>query len=71
MSDAAKALEAGDLLGALLRYLLIAEQGSERAAASSAFMLQRGLGYSGPGSLDLAARMFERAAKQVCSRCGR
>eukprot|EP00798_Chlamydomonas_sp_ICE-L_P030619 gene30619-35630_t len=66
ISAASKAMEEGEEFGALMHNIMIAEQGSERAAANAAFMLQRGLGYSGPGHQDMAANLFERAANQLC-----
>eukprot|EP00983_Pelagomonas_calceolata_P018077 566442-Pelagomonas_calceolata.AAC.15 len=51
----------GDEWGALVRYLLVAEQGDITAASNAAFMLQRGQGYNGPGHMDLAASLYERS----------
>ncbi|KAL6751318.1 hypothetical protein V8C86DRAFT_2781443 [Haematococcus lacustris] len=59
---AAKAHSAGDHWGALVQYLLLAEQGSDVAATNAAFMLRNNQGYSGPEQLDLAARLLERAS---------
>jgi len=51
---------AGDEWGALVQYLLVAEQGDSVAASNAAFMLQQGQGYKGAGRLDLAAALYER-----------
>ncbi|GFH19830.1 uncharacterized protein HaLaN_16850 [Haematococcus lacustris] len=59
---AAKAHSAGDHWGALVQYLLLAEQGSDVAATNAAFMLRNNQGYSGPEQLDLATRLLERAS---------
>lgn len=59
-SPVALTSSSGDNWGALVQYLLIAEQGSEAAASNAAWMLRQGMGYTGPGYLDLAADMLER-----------
>lgn len=58
----------GDAFSALVQYVLVAEQGSVGAAANAAFMLRRGAGFSGPGRMDMALKMFQRCgvAQGVC-----
>jgi hypothetical protein len=51
---------------ALLRYLLLAEQGCEVAQANAGFLLLRGRGAGGKAALHLAAQMLMRWAAAVC-----
>ncbi|KAG1675462.1 hypothetical protein FOA52_001761 [Chlamydomonas sp. UWO 241] len=60
---ATDALAAGDEWAALLGLLAAAEQGSDVAAVNAGWMLRRGLGYTGPGAMQLSLRLFERAAR--------
>jgi len=53
-------LDSGRPWQALLRYLLLAEQGCEIAAANAAFMLQRGLGARGGRTMELAVELLHR-----------
>ena len=77
ITNASKAYDDGDEWGALAQFVLAAEQGSEAAAANAAWMLRRGPAGSGPGfpagpgaRLELAARMYERAAARGrCAAC--
>ncbi|EFJ43476.1 hypothetical protein VOLCADRAFT_96342 [Volvox carteri f. nagariensis] len=64
LTAAVKLLDAGDTRGALLTYITVAEQGSAAAAANAAWLLRRRAGYSGPDADKLAAKYFQRAAKQ-------
>jgi hypothetical protein len=45
---------------ALLRFLLMAESGSEAGSANAAWMLMRGEGAGGPDAVDLAAELLLR-----------
>ncbi|WIA36276.1 hypothetical protein OEZ86_007603 [Tetradesmus obliquus] len=47
---------------ALLRFLLMAESGSEAGSANAAWMLMRGEGAGGPDAVDAAAELLLRAA---------
>lgn len=77
ISNATKAYDDGDEWGALAQFVLAAEQGSEAAAANAAWMLRRGPAGAGAGfpvgpaaRLELAARLYERAAAQGrCAAC--
>ncbi|KAI8464707.1 MAG: hypothetical protein J3K34DRAFT_525980 [Monoraphidium minutum] len=62
LRGALRALDAGRPWQALVRYLLLAEQGCEAAAANAAFMLQRGAGARGGGTLALALRLLHRSS---------
>ncbi|GLI60273.1 hypothetical protein VaNZ11_002364 [Volvox africanus] len=64
LTAAVRLLDSGDNRGALLTYITVAEQGSSAAAANAAWLLRRRLGYSGPDADRLAAKYFQRAAKQ-------
>ncbi|GIL59419.1 hypothetical protein Vafri_14097 [Volvox africanus] len=64
LTAAVRLLDSGDDSGALLTYITVAEQGSSTAAANAAWLLRRRVGYSGPDADRLAAKYFQRAAKQ-------
>jgi hypothetical protein len=49
---------------ALLRFLLMAESGSEAGSANAAWMLLRGEGAGGPDAVDLAAELLLRCDEQ-------
>lgn len=60
---------AGDTWGALVRYLLLAEQGCTTAATNAAFMLRQGQGFTGAGAKELAARLYFRSARTRRAAC--
>ncbi|GIM15934.1 hypothetical protein Vretimale_18588 [Volvox reticuliferus] len=64
LTAAVRLLDSGDARGALLTYITVAEQGSSAAAANAAWLLRRRVGYSGADADRLAAKYFQRAAKQ-------
>ncbi len=66
LKQAVSDLDAGRHWAALVQYLLLAEQGAEAATANAAWMLERGIGFSGQRAARLAARLFERCFG-VCS----
>jgi hypothetical protein len=49
----------------LLRFLLMAESGSEAGSANAAWMLMRGEGAGGPDAVDLAAELLLRWVQRV------
>lgn len=53
---------AGDTWGALVSYVLVAEQGSTTGAANAAWLLRRRAGYNGPDADVIAAKFFHRWA---------
>ncbi|KAG2449087.1 hypothetical protein HYH02_005836 [Chlamydomonas schloesseri] len=64
LTAAVKLLDKGDTWGALVSYVLVAEQGSTTGAANAAWLLRRRAGYNGADADMLAARFFHRAARQ-------
>ncbi|GFR39916.1 hypothetical protein Agub_g422, partial [Astrephomene gubernaculifera] len=64
LTAAVKRLDEGDPWGALLSYLVLAEQGSAVGAANAGWLLRRRAGYAGRDAEVLAAKYFQRAAKQ-------
>lgn len=60
LRTALRALDNGRPWQALVRYLLLAEQGCEIAAANAAFMLQMGQGARGGRVLELAVQLLHR-----------
>ena len=64
LSEATADFEAGDYGWALYNYLRAADVGVELAQHNAAWMLTNGLGYTGKGAEELAARMYKWSAVQ-------
>ncbi|PRW60182.1 Hrd3 like [Chlorella sorokiniana] len=60
--DAAERAAEGEYLGAAVRYALLAEQGAASAELNLAWLMHRGLAYSGADQHRLALALWERAA---------
>lgn len=64
LSEATADFEAGDYSWALYNYLRAADVGVELAQHNAAWMIGSGLGYTGEGVAELAARMYKWSAVQ-------
>eukprot|EP00897_Mesotaenium_endlicherianum_P011062 jgi/Mesen1/9985/ME000072S09396 len=63
LQDATEAYDAGHHWAALVRFLVVAEQGSLVAMENAAFMLRRAEGFDGPGKQSLMLELLARAGK--------
>ena len=64
LAEATADFEAGDYSWALYNYLRTADVGVELAQHNAAWMITSGLGYTGEGSAELAARMYKWSVVQ-------